>query len=126
MLRTWGIEPDEPAGAPEPELELERELELELELDTEPEPADLPSRRFDAWRRRSAIGGLATGVALGLQEVFYPTDNEPVITAEAPGDPPDADQRLRVILDPDDPTKSMAILPAGPAAEPPAEPPPAG
>jgi hypothetical protein len=74
----------------------------------------LPSRRFDAWRRRSAIGGIATGVALGLQEVFYPTDNEPVITAEAPGDPPDADERLRVILDPDDPTKSVAILPPQP------------
>jgi hypothetical protein len=34
-----------------------------------------------------------------------------VITAPAPGDPPDADERLRVILDPDDPTKSVAILP---------------
>jgi hypothetical protein len=78
----------------------------------------LPSRRFDAWRRRSAIGGVATGIALGLQEVFYPTDNEPVITAEAPGDPPDADARLRVILHPDDPTKSVAILPASPPPSP--------
>jgi len=64
---------------------------------------------------------MATGVALGLKEIFQPTNNEPVITAEAPGDPPDADQRLRVILDPDDPTKSVAILPTrstptGPAA----------
>jgi hypothetical protein len=89
------------------------------DVDEAPEEVDasveaLPSRRFDAWRRRSAIGGIATGVALGLQEVFYPTDNEPVITAEAPGDPPDADQRLRVILDPDDPTKSVAILPVEP------------
>ena len=72
---------------------------------------DLASRRFDAWRRRSAIGGMATGMALGLQEIFYPNKNEPVLTAEAPGDPPDADERLRVILDPDDPTKSVAILP---------------
>ena len=28
-----------------------------------------------------------------------------------PGDPPDADERIRVILDPDDPTKSVAIVP---------------
>jgi hypothetical protein len=82
---------------------------------SEPEeepPVDLPSRRFDAWRRRTAIGGMATGVALGLQEIFYPTDNEPVITAEAPGEPPDADERIRVVLDPDDPTKSVAIMPS--------------
>jgi hypothetical protein len=72
-----------------------------------------PSRRFEAWRRRSAMGAMATGVALGLKEIFQPTNNEPVITAPAPGDPPDADERLRVILDPDDPTKSVAILPKG-------------
>jgi hypothetical protein len=53
-------------------------------------------------------------VALGLQEIFQPSDNEPVISAEAPGDPPDADERLRVVLDPDDPTKSIAVLPTAP------------
>jgi hypothetical protein len=74
-------------------------------------PEELPPRRFDAWRRRSAIGAIATGVALGLKEIFEPTTNEPVITAEAPGEPPDAENRLRVILDPDDPSKSVAILP---------------
>jgi hypothetical protein len=76
--------------------------------DTDP----VPSRRFDSWRRRSAIGAVASGIALGLQQVFAPPMDEPVLTAEAPGDPPDADQRLRVVLDPDDPTKSIAILPA--------------
>jgi hypothetical protein len=85
------------------------------EIDEEP-PDDLPSRRFDAWRRRSAIGGIATGVAFGLKEIFQPTNNEPVITAVAPGDPPDADERLRVILDPDDPTKSVAIIPRSPGS----------
>ncbi|MGP0030396.1 MAG: hypothetical protein ACLPVF_07810 [Acidimicrobiales bacterium] len=54
---------------------------------------------------------IATGVALGLKEIFQPTNIEPVITSPAPGDPPDADQGLRVILHPDDPTKSVAILP---------------
>jgi hypothetical protein len=57
------------------------------------------------------LGAIATGVALGLKEIFQPTNIEPVITSPAPGDPPDADERLRVILDPDDPTKSVAILP---------------
>jgi hypothetical protein len=61
---------------------------------------------------------MATGVALGLKDIFYPTANEPVITAEAPGDPPDADERIRVILDPDDPTKSVAVMPADPAPPP--------
>ena len=38
--------------------------------------------------------------------------------ASVPGDPPDADDRLRVILDPDDPTKSIAIVPDPPAHPP--------
>jgi hypothetical protein len=71
---------------------------------------ELPSRRFEGWRRRSAIGAIATGVALGLKEIFQPTNIEPVISAVAPGDPPDPDAPLRVILDPEDPSKSVAIL----------------
>jgi hypothetical protein len=43
-----------------------------------------------------------------------------VIVAAVPGDPPDADTRLRVILDPDDPTKSIAVMPTKPA-DPPSE-----
>jgi hypothetical protein len=53
---------------------------------------------------------MATGIAIGLKEIFQPTNVEPVITAVAPGDPPDPDPPLRVILHPDDPTKSVAIL----------------
>jgi hypothetical protein len=56
-------------------------------------------------------------VALGLNEIFQPAVNEPVIMAEAPGEPPDADQRIRVILDPDDPTKSVAIMPEDPSPD---------
>src|SRR5271154_581375 len=83
-------------------------------------PEEAPaSRRFDAWRRRSAIGGMATGVALGLQEIFSPTRNEPGISAEAPGEPPDADERPRVILDPDDPAKSVVVVPPTPRTPPP-------
>jgi hypothetical protein len=91
--------------------------------DTEPiEPEEtedaIPPAKFDTWRRRSAVGAVATGIALGLKDVFYPTNNEPVITAEAPGDPPDADRGIRVVLDPDDPTKSRVIFPS-PTDDPP-------
>ena len=49
-----------------------------------------------------------------------PPPDEVVIVAAVPGEPPDADTRLRVILDPDDPTKSIAVMPAAPA-DPPSE-----
>ncbi len=67
---------------------------------------------FDHWRRQSsAIGGIGTGIARGLQAVFAPPADEIAIVAAVPGEPPDADQRVRVVLDPDDPTKSVAIMP---------------
>lgn len=78
----------------------------------------LPLGKFDRWRRRSAIGGIATGIALGLHDIFYPTENRPVAVAESPGEPPDAADHLRVILDPDDPKKSVAIFPTTPASPP--------
>ena len=56
-------------------------------------------------------------MALGLKEIFQPTNIEPVITAEAPGEPPDDESRLRVFLDPDDPSKSVAYLPRKKATE---------
>jgi hypothetical protein len=75
---------------------------------------------FDRWRNESALGAVGTGVARGLQAVFAPRVDEIVIMASVPGEPPDADQRLQVILDPDDPTKSVAILPTT-AEDPPSE-----
>ena len=74
---------------------------------------------FDRWRKESAVGGIGTGIARGLHSVFGPPLQEIAIVAEVPGEPPDADTRLRVILDPDDPTKSIAVLPAAPADPPP-------
>ncbi len=66
---------------------------------------------FDRWRKRSALGGIGTGIARGLQSVFAPPVDEVAIVAAVPGEPPDADTRVRVILDPDDPTKSIAVVP---------------
>lgn len=70
---------------------------------------------FERWRRASAIGAVGTGIARGLQAVFAPAENQPVIVAAIPGDPPDVDDRIRVILDPDDPSKALAIVPKPPA-----------
>jgi hypothetical protein len=70
---------------------------------------------FERWRKESALGAVGTGIARGLQAVFAPHVDEIVIMASVPGDPPDADDRVRVILDPDDPTKSIAIVPDPPA-----------
>ena len=85
----------------------------------DPEPED-EREGFDRWRNESAIGGIGTGIARGLQSVFGSPRQEIAIVAEVPGEPPDADKRLRVILDPDDPTKSIAVVPAPPADPPPA------
>jgi hypothetical protein len=74
-------------------------------------PDEEPESGFERWRRESALGAVGTGIAKGLQNVFAPTDDHQVIVAEVPGDPPDADDRVRVILDPDDPTKSVAYVP---------------
>ncbi len=68
---------------------------------------------FERWRRDSALGSVGTGIARGLQNVFAPPANQPAIVAAVPGDPPDPD-RLQVFLDPDDPTKSVAVLPPAP------------
>jgi hypothetical protein len=73
---------------------------------------------FDRWRKESALGSVGTGVARGLHAVFGRPVDEVVVVASVPGDPPDASERLRVILDPDDPTKSVAVMPEPPAAPP--------
>ncbi len=72
---------------------------------------------FERWRRDSALGDIGTGIARGLQSVFAPPANQPVVVSEAPGDPPGPDDRIRVILDPDDPTKSVAIVSEKPAPD---------
>ena len=66
---------------------------------------------FEHWRRHTALGSVGTGIARGLQSVFAPPPNQPAVVASVPGDPPDP-ERLRVILDPDDPSKSVALLPS--------------
>ena len=96
------------------------ELDPVVDTSYEEEAADSEeSGGFDRWRKDSALGAVGTGLARGLQAVFAPRVDEVVVVASVPGEPPDADQRLQVILDPDDPTKSVAIMPT--AADPSSE-----
>ncbi len=87
--------------------------------DQGPESEDEYPQGFDRWRKESALGSVGTGIARGLQSVFGAPPQEIAIVAEVPGEPPDADQRLRVALDPDAPTKSTPVVPAPPADPPP-------
>jgi hypothetical protein len=74
------------------------------------EPDQDGATGFDGWRRRSAVGEAGTAIARGLGAVFAPSENRQVVSAPVPGDPPDADQGFRVVLDPDDPTKAVAVF----------------
>jgi hypothetical protein len=86
--------------------------EHEIPPQAEGDPADDgPESGFERWRRESALGAVGTGIAKGLRNVFAPTDDHQVVVAEVPGDPPGSDERLRVVLDPDDPAKSVAFVP---------------
>jgi hypothetical protein len=96
------------------------DLEPDADISSAAEAADLEATGgFDRWRKESALCAVGTGVARGLQAVFAPRVDEIVVVASGPGEPPDADQRLQVILDPDDPTKSIAIMPT--VTDPPSE-----
>lgn len=64
---------------------------------------------FERWRRESAVGAVGTGIARGLQAVFAPQQDPPAIVAAVPGDPPNP-EGLKVVLDPDDPSKSVVIM----------------
>ncbi len=78
------------------------------------EPTDLdgpppPPSRVVSWSRRSAMGAVLTGMALGLQEVLEPKKDSPiVIEVDADGEPHDLP--IRLMLDPDDPSGSLCIV----------------
>jgi hypothetical protein len=45
-------------------------------------------KRLEGWRKRSAVGAMFTGLALGMREVLEPDRNEPAIVMETSGVPP--------------------------------------
>jgi hypothetical protein len=98
---------------PGPDRERDRltgPFEPEEPLESDDDAAEEAPSGFDAWRRHSAAGEVGTAIARGLAAVFAPNENKPVVSAPVPGDPPDPDKGFRVLLDPDDPTKSVAVF----------------
>ncbi|HYI63012.1 MAG TPA: hypothetical protein VEW93_14560 [Acidimicrobiales bacterium] len=71
--------------------------------------SDEPVTRVSQWRRRSALGAVLTGLALGFQEVFDPEDERSiVIEVDDTGLP--SDLPVQMFLDPDSPAGSLCIV----------------
>jgi len=68
-----------------------------------------PVTRVSQWRRRSALGAVLTGMALGLQEVFDP-EEERSIVIEVDDEGLPNDLPVQMILDPDSPAGSLCIV----------------
>jgi hypothetical protein len=60
--------------------------------------------------RSSASGGMLTGIALGLQHALEERREQPAFVMEAPGEPEDPDAPISLHFDPDDPTKTTAVI----------------
>ena len=66
--------------------------------------------RFQQWINRSASGAVLTGIALGLQQVYQPKRELPAFVVEATGEPEDPNAPITLHFDPDDPTKTVAVI----------------
>ena len=66
--------------------------------------------RFNRWMRSSASGGILTGIALGLQHALEERREQPAFVMEAPGEPEDPEAPISLHFDPDDPTKTVAVI----------------
>lgn len=105
--------PDQGEGSfqPDPGIVADYDAEMLAALDAWEPPQGappLPSRLVD-WRRRSVLGAVMTGWALGIKEVLEPKrDEQIVIEVDADGEPHDLPVRL--LLDPDDPSGSLCIV----------------
>ena len=65
---------------------------------------------FQRWIKRSASGAVLSGIALGLQEVYQPKRELPAFVMEATGEPMDPNAPISLHFDPDDPTKTVAVI----------------
>ncbi len=70
--------------------------------------------RFSRWMRESPTGAVLTGVTLGLHQALSRREERPAIVVEAPGEPEDEEPVVRLQFDPDDPTKTVAVVRAEP------------
>jgi hypothetical protein len=66
--------------------------------------------RFNHWMKRSATGAVLSGIALGLQQALEQKREVPAFIMEAPGEPEDPDAPITLRFDPDDPTKTVAVI----------------
>jgi len=80
------------------------------ERDGADEPVGSDPLRFNQWMKRSATGAVLSGIALGLQQALEPKRNLPTFVMEAPGEPDDPDAPITLHFDPDDPTKTIAVI----------------
>ncbi len=78
--------------------------------------------RFQQWMKRSATGAVLSGIALGLQQIFEPKRELPAFVMEAPDAPHDPDAPFTLHFDPDDPTKTVAVIRTPTADTPDADP----
>jgi hypothetical protein len=62
------------------------------------------------WRHGAVAGGLLTGLALGLQEVFDPPPEEEIVLEIDVDGPPPPDQAVRFVMISGVPTASRIIL----------------
>jgi hypothetical protein len=83
----------------------------ERRLDAAAEPAGAAdrrtTRRVAGVRKASGVGAVLTGIAMGLQEVFYPEEDEIEMVVDADGEP-DLDHPVILDFDPTSPPGSHA------------------
>jgi hypothetical protein len=73
-----------------------------------PTAADRRSnRRVAGVRKASGMGAVLTGIAMGLQEVFYPEEDEIAMVVDADGEP-DLDHPVILDFDPTSPPGTSA------------------
>lgn len=86
------------------------EPEVLAAIEAGPTPrSDEPVTRVAQWRRRSALGAVMAGFALGLQEVFDPEDERSIVI-EVDDDGLPTDLPFDLFLDPDSPAGSLCIV----------------
>lgn len=85
---------------------------------SQPEPeGPLPSR-VNRWSRRTAVGMVLSGFALGLREVLDPEEDRPiVIEIDADGEP--SHLPVQLFLDPDSAAGSLCLVRRDPLPRPP-------
>lgn len=110
---------DEPHGAPlddaDPPI---GELAEDDLADDEDGGGPHDPMRFNHWMKRSATGAVLSGIALGLQQALEQKREVPAFIMEAPGEPEDPDAPITLRFDPDDPTKTVAVIRAVPRPTP--------